>query len=70
MRTLTPEIAAASYRQVVDAEAGITADAQFDILGAGVVAKLRAAAGREIVTVRAPQTYIDMSYYERALAAR
>ncbi len=62
---LAPDVAAESYALAVDPEGGMASDARFDMEGFRNVLRLRAdgiggAPG-------APESYIDLSYYKRAL---
>jgi ABC-type nitrate/sulfonate/bicarbonate transport system substrate-binding protein len=67
---ITPEVAARTYRQLVDPAAGFTPDAKFDLQGFRNMLALRQeieGAGRP---APAPEKYLDLSYYERAMAGR
>jgi ABC-type nitrate/sulfonate/bicarbonate transport system substrate-binding protein len=66
---LTPEIAAKSYAIVADPKEGITKDAKFDMEGFKNVLKLRAEIeGQWGGKPPAPDKYIDLSYYNKAMA--
>lgn len=62
---LAPDVAAEAYAIAVDHESGMARDAQLDMEGFRNVLRLRAdwTGG----TPGAPETYIDLSYYKRAL---
>jgi ABC-type nitrate/sulfonate/bicarbonate transport system substrate-binding protein len=65
---LPPEIAARSLQLVLD-QKGFAADAKFDMEGFRNVLKLRAdMLGTWGGTPPAPEKYLDLSYYQRALA--
>jgi ABC-type nitrate/sulfonate/bicarbonate transport system substrate-binding protein len=66
---LTPEVAAQSYAVATDAVDGIAKDAKFDMEGFKSVLKLRAEIeGQWGGTPPAPDKYIDLSYYDKAIA--
>jgi hypothetical protein len=67
---LSPDVAAQSYEIAVDPVSGIVADAKFDMEGFRNALKLRA----EILgtwggSPPAPDKYVDLSYYHKALAS-
>jgi ABC-type nitrate/sulfonate/bicarbonate transport system substrate-binding protein len=67
---LSPDVAAQSYEIAVDPVSGIVADAKFDMEGFRNALKLRA----EILgtwggSPPAPDKYVDLSYYQKALAS-
>jgi ABC-type nitrate/sulfonate/bicarbonate transport system substrate-binding protein len=65
---LSPEVAARSMRFVLDKK-GFAPDAKFDMEGFRNVLKLRAEMlGTWGGTPPAPEKYLDLSYYQRALA--
>jgi ABC-type nitrate/sulfonate/bicarbonate transport system substrate-binding protein len=63
---LTPEVAAECYALVTDPSNGLAKDGKFDMEGFKNVLKLRAQF--EGGTPNSPGTYVDFSYYEKALA--
>ncbi len=63
---LEPEIAAESYAIAVDPKGGLAKDAKLDMEGLQNVLKLRA--DWSGVTPGAPDRYIDLSYYQKALS--
>lgn len=63
---LAPDVAAESYAIAVDPKGGMAKDAAFDMEGFRNVLKLRA--DWTGMTPGAPEKYIDLSYYKRALA--
>lgn len=63
---LEPEIAAESYAVAVDPKGGLAKDAKLDMEGLQNVLKLRA--DWSGVTPGAPDRYIDLSYYQKALS--
>jgi ABC-type nitrate/sulfonate/bicarbonate transport system substrate-binding protein len=63
---LEPEIAAESYAIAVDPKSGLAKDAKLDMEGLQNVLKLRA--DWSGVTPGAPDRYIDLSYYQKALS--
>jgi ABC-type nitrate/sulfonate/bicarbonate transport system substrate-binding protein len=63
---LTPEIAAECYALITDPSNGLAKDAKFNIEGFKNVLKLRAQF--EGGTPNAPEKYLDLSYYNKALA--
>jgi ABC-type nitrate/sulfonate/bicarbonate transport system substrate-binding protein len=62
---LSPEIAAAVYAVVTDKQEGFAKDGRFDLEGFKNVLRLRAE--YEGVAPAAPEKYLDLSYYARAL---
>jgi ABC-type nitrate/sulfonate/bicarbonate transport system substrate-binding protein len=66
---LTPDIAARSYEIVTHPTTGMAKDAKFDMVGFQNVLKLRAEIeGQWGGNPPPPDKYIDLSYYEKALA--
>jgi ABC-type nitrate/sulfonate/bicarbonate transport system substrate-binding protein len=66
---LTPDVAAQSYAVATDPVDGIAKDAKFDMAGFKNVLKLRAEIeGQWGGTPPAPDKYLDLSYYDKALA--
>jgi ABC-type nitrate/sulfonate/bicarbonate transport system substrate-binding protein len=63
---LAPDVAAESYAIAVDPKGGMAKDAAFDMDGFKNVLKLRA--DWTGMTPGAPEKYIDLSYYKKALA--
>lgn len=63
---LAPDVAAESYAIAVDPKGGMARDAAFDMDGFKNVLKLRA--DWTGMTPGAPEKYIDLSYYKKALA--
>jgi len=63
---LAPDVAAESYAIAVDPKGGMAKDAEFDMDGFKNVLKLRA--DWTGMTPGAPEKYIDLSYYKKALA--
>ncbi len=63
---LAPDVAAESYAIAVDPKGGMAKDAQFDMDGFRNVLKLRA--DWTGMTPGAPEKYIDLSYYKKALS--
>jgi len=63
---LEPEVAAEAYAVAVNPQSGFAKDAKLDIEGLNNVLKLRA--DWTGVTPGAPDRYIDLSYYQRALS--
>jgi ABC-type nitrate/sulfonate/bicarbonate transport system substrate-binding protein len=67
---ITPDIAAATYDVAIDPGNGLAPDARFDMEGFRNVLALRAELeGAWAGKSPAPDKYIDLSYYQRALAA-
>src|ERR1043166_4173824 len=62
---LSPDIAAAVYDIITDTDEGFAKDGRFDLEGFKNVLRLRAE--YEGVAPPAPEKYLDLSYYERAL---
>ena len=62
---LSPDIAAAVYDVVTDQQEGFAKDGRFDLAGFKNVLRLRAE--YEGVAPAAPEKYLDLSYYRRAL---
>ena len=62
---LSPDIAAAVYEVVTDKQEGFAKDGRFDLEGFKNVLRLRAE--YEGVAPAAPEKYLDLSYYERAM---
>jgi ABC-type nitrate/sulfonate/bicarbonate transport system substrate-binding protein len=62
---LSPDIAAAVYAVVTDKQEGFAKDGRFDLEGFKNVLRLRAE--YEGVAPAAPEKYLDLSYYARAL---
>jgi ABC-type nitrate/sulfonate/bicarbonate transport system substrate-binding protein len=66
---LSPEVAAQSYAVAADPTDGIAKDAKFDMAGFRNVLKLRAEIeGQWGGNPPAPDRYLDLSYYDKALA--
>ncbi len=66
---LPPQVAAESFALAADPEKGFARDAKFDLQGFRNVLKLRAEILRTPGTdPNNPQKYLDLSYYEKALA--
>jgi hypothetical protein len=63
---LSPDIAAAVYSVVTDRAEGLAKDGKFDLEGFKNVLNLRAE--YENGTPVTPERYLDLSYYQRALA--
>jgi ABC-type nitrate/sulfonate/bicarbonate transport system substrate-binding protein len=63
---LSPDIAAAVYNVVTDKQEGFAKDGRFDLEGFKNVLQLRA--NYEGGPPPAPEKYLDLSYYQRALA--
>jgi ABC-type nitrate/sulfonate/bicarbonate transport system substrate-binding protein len=63
---LSPELAARCYEIEADPATGLSRDAKFDMEGFKNVLRLRAEF--EGGTAPAPEKYLDLSYYQRALA--
>jgi ABC-type nitrate/sulfonate/bicarbonate transport system substrate-binding protein len=67
---LSPEMAARSYAIVADPVSGMAKDAKFDLEGFKNVLKLRAEIeGQWGGHPPAPDKYVDLSYYDKALAS-
>jgi hypothetical protein len=67
---LAPQVAAQSYAVATDPADGIAKDAKFDMEGFKNVLKLRAEIeGQWGGNPPPPEKYIDLSYYDRALAS-
>lgn len=63
---LEPDVAAATYALAVDPDEGMAKDAKFDMVGFKNLLKLRADwTGK---APGAPEKYLDLSYYDKALA--
>ncbi len=66
---ISPQLAALSYGAAVDPTDGIFKDAKFDMAGFGNALKLRAEIqGQWGGNPPAPDRYIDLSYYDKAVA--
>jgi ABC-type nitrate/sulfonate/bicarbonate transport system substrate-binding protein len=66
---LTPQVAALSYAAATDPAEGMAKDAKFDMAGFANVLKLRAEIeGQWGGKPPAPEKYVDLSYYDRALS--
>lgn len=63
---LPPEVAAATYAVAIDPADGLAKDAKFDLEGFKNVLKLRA--DWTGAAPGAPEKYLDLSYYQKALA--
>jgi ABC-type nitrate/sulfonate/bicarbonate transport system substrate-binding protein len=67
--TLSPEIAAAAYAVAADPRTGMAKDAKVDMQGFRNVLKLRAELhGDWGGTPPAPEKYLDLTYYDKAIA--
>ena len=67
---LTPQVAALAYAVATDPAEGIAKDAKFDMAGFANVLKLRAEIeGQWGGKPPAPEKYVDLSYYDRALSS-
>jgi ABC-type nitrate/sulfonate/bicarbonate transport system substrate-binding protein len=64
---LPPEVAAATYAVATDPADGLAKDAKFDMEGFKNVLKLRADWTGAVPG--APEKYLDLSYYQKALAS-
>ncbi len=67
---LPPDIAARSYEMTIDRADGLAPDARLNVEGLTNVLALRAEIERAGATPEAAEKYYDLSYYQRALAAR
>jgi ABC-type nitrate/sulfonate/bicarbonate transport system substrate-binding protein len=69
-RTLkvSADVAARSYRQLIDPAAGFTPDAKFDLQGFRNMLALREEIEGKGRSAPAPERYFDLSYYDRAMA--
>jgi len=66
---LTPQVAALAYAAATDPAEGMANDAKFDMAGFANVLKLRAEIeGQWGGKPPAPEKYVDLSYYDRALS--
>ena len=66
---LTPQLAAQAYAVATDPVEGMAKDAKFDMEGFKNTLKLRAEIeGQWGGTPPSPEKYIDLSYYDRAMA--
>ena len=66
---LTPQVAALVYAAATDPAEGMAKDAKFDMAGFANVLKLRAEIeGQWGGKPPAPEKYVDLSYYDRALS--
>jgi ABC-type nitrate/sulfonate/bicarbonate transport system substrate-binding protein len=66
---LTPQVAALAYAVATDPAEGMAKDAKFDMAGFANVLKLRAEIeGQWSGKPPAPEKYVDLSYYDRALS--
>ena len=65
---ITPEVAARTYRQLADPAAGFTPEARFDVQGFRNMLALRQEIEGGGRPAPAPERYVDLSYYERAIA--
>ena len=66
---LTPQVAALAYAAATDPAEGMAKDAKFDMAGFANVLKLRAEIeGQWGGKPPAPEKYVDLSYYDRALS--
>jgi len=66
---LTPQVAALAYAVATDPAEGMAKDAKFDMAGFANVLKLRAEIeGQWGGKPPAPEKYVDLSYYDRALS--
>jgi len=66
---LTPQVAALAYAAATDPAEGMAKDAKFDMAGFANVLKLRAEIeGQWGGRPPAPEKYVDLSYYDRALS--
>jgi ABC-type nitrate/sulfonate/bicarbonate transport system substrate-binding protein len=63
------DVAERSYDVLVDPARGFTPDAAFDVEGFRNLLALRAEIEGKGAGARAPESYLDLSYYRRALAA-
>jgi ABC-type nitrate/sulfonate/bicarbonate transport system substrate-binding protein len=68
---LSPDVAAQAYAVAADADDGLAKDAKLDMAGFRNVLKLRAEIeGQWGGTPPAPDRFLDLSYYDKALAGR
>jgi ABC-type nitrate/sulfonate/bicarbonate transport system substrate-binding protein len=65
---LTPEIAARTYDIASNPDGGLTRDARLDFDGIRNVLGLRAELQGGPVGTASPDKYVDVSYYDRAIA--
>jgi ABC-type nitrate/sulfonate/bicarbonate transport system substrate-binding protein len=63
------DVAERSYAVLVDPVRGFTPDAAFDMEGFRNLLALRAEIENKGAEVRAPDSYLDLSHYRRAMAA-
>jgi len=67
IKSLTPELADASYKVLLDPSTGLQRKAELDISGLRTVLALRSEYGQPRKTLTDPMKYYDPSYYKKAL---
>lgn len=67
LKSLTPELADASYQVLLDPSTGLQRKAQLDVAGLRTVLALRSEYGQPRKTLTDPMKYYDPSYYKMAL---
>src|SRR5215468_3439387 len=67
-RDMTPALAKQAYDLLLADKGGITRDAALDMNGIRTVLELRSKYGTPKKTLTEPAKYVDLSYYEKALA--
>jgi ABC-type nitrate/sulfonate/bicarbonate transport system substrate-binding protein len=65
---MTPELADASYTELLDPQDGFFKDCNIDIAGLNCVLALRSRYAEPKKELRDPLKYCDLAYYQRALA--
>lgn len=67
LKSLTPELADASYKVLLDPSTGLQRKAELDVAGLRTVLALRSEYGQPRKTLTDPMKYYDPSYYRKAL---
>ena len=67
IKGMTPEIAEASYKELLDPSTGLQRKAELDIEGLRTVLALRSEYGQPRKTLNDPMKYYGPSYYKKAL---
>ena len=64
---MSPEVAAESYKVLLDPRTGFTRKARFDVEGARKVLALRSEYGKPHIVLDDPRRFYDASYYNEAM---
>jgi ABC-type nitrate/sulfonate/bicarbonate transport system substrate-binding protein len=64
---MSPEVAAESYKVLLDPRTGFTRKLKFDVEGARKVLELRSEYGKPPIALKDPMRFYDASYYDEAM---